>query len=617
MRKVYEILSFAIFRCVFVLFSIPRVICLKLSSNLAMCDSIRSGLNRIVSVDFSQITSTLSRVKCYCLSDLHADSEKNQVWVRENCRREAEDKDVFTVFLLPGDVGSEVDRLERVFKTLTENYDAVVYVPGNHEAWRRGIAAGGSATRPEERAENRMAEDSVVKLREVVECARNCGVHVGPLRIELQGSADGAAAAESKSEIKRGDSASSSIIDSNDSSKGVVIFPLYSWYHSGWDKEPELQHPGYLAVEEVMPFARKWGDFSMCSWPEDLVSQEEFASTTVDSTKLARAFADVNEPFLDPVSKSSTDSVSISSSSSSASTGSKEKPSLSVGDDTSAGASAVAGAGVMTTINARPRIHRSPIVQKGDTVVSLSHFLPRQELCPEKRFLLEPLLTKVVGSDILEEQVRRLMPHLHLFGHTHIPMDLDIEGIRYLQWPLGYSREADKQCAPVHRVGPLMVFDSALGWGSDGIPTDIPSKQTIWTSYYESNPRRPNNVHDLAPWVLNRLEGFSGFVLSSRKRTAASNGDNGHADGHSDGHADRHSEDESDDEHHREEIDVAEAVRSIPQADTKTGADVQSAVFMQKPVTSSDMQIPATGQSQAQSQIQSQSPGGTVGPGPM
>ena len=29
------------------------------------------------------------------------------------------------------------------------------------------------------------------------------------------------------------------------------------------------------------------------------------------------------------------------------------------------------------------------------TVISFSHFVPRQELCPEKRFLSEPNLTKV------------------------------------------------------------------------------------------------------------------------------------------------------------------------------------------------------------------------------
>jgi hypothetical protein len=183
----------------------------------------------VKNIEFSSLTSTKDRIKCYCLSDLHADSEKSQVWVRENCKRRAEDQGVYTIFIVPGDVGSEIDRLESVFKVLTNNYDAVVYVPGNHEAWRRGIAAGGSATRPEERTAmaNRMADDSIEKINEVLDCARSCGVFVGPLRIQHA-----------------------------DRSSGVAIFPLYSWYHASWDKEPELTHPAFLEVEEVVPFAR-------------------------------------------------------------------------------------------------------------------------------------------------------------------------------------------------------------------------------------------------------------------------------------------------------------------------------------------------------------------------
>lgn len=34
-------------------------------------------------------------------------------------------------------------------------------------------------------------------------------------------------------------------------------------------------------------------------------------------------------------------------------------------------------------------------VKSGATLISFSHFVPRQELCPEKRFLSEPMLTKV------------------------------------------------------------------------------------------------------------------------------------------------------------------------------------------------------------------------------
>ena len=33
-----------------------------------------------------------------------------------------------------------------------------------------------------------------------------------------------------------------------------------------------------------------------------------------------------------------------------------------------------------------------------------------------------------------------IRPNLHLFGHTHIPIFLEIEGLKYLQWPLGYPK---------------------------------------------------------------------------------------------------------------------------------------------------------------------------------
>jgi hypothetical protein len=46
--------------------------------------------------------------------------------------RAAEDvqNDVFTVFIVPGDIGSEIDRIESVLRNLVSNYDAVCYVPG-------------------------------------------------------------------------------------------------------------------------------------------------------------------------------------------------------------------------------------------------------------------------------------------------------------------------------------------------------------------------------------------------------------------------------------------------------------------------------------------------------
>jgi hypothetical protein len=102
-----------------------------------------------------------------------------------------------------------------------------------------------------------------------------------------------------------------------------------------------------------LPFAKKWGDFSLCSWPESLIRHEDFTTIDTKNSKnfaLAKSYANLNEKFLNRT---------------------------------------LDGASV---------------------TISMSHFIPRQELLPEKRFLTEPLLSRVSGSVYLEEQIRRLKP---------------------------------------------------------------------------------------------------------------------------------------------------------------------------------------------------------------
>jgi hypothetical protein len=150
------------------------------------------------------------------------------------------------------------------------------------------------------------------------------------------------------------------------------------------------------------------------------------------------------------------------------------------------------------------------------SVLSFSHYVPRQELLPEKRMLLDPMLSTVVGSDILESQIRRLQPHLHLFGHTHIPMDLILDNIRYVQWPLGYQREGQMQCKPIFQAGPLLVFNSSLGDGIQGIPTNMPSENTPWSKHYR-NPmsRQVEIVDELAPWLQSRVDNIRKSMVTA------------------------------------------------------------------------------------------------------
>lgn len=74
-------------------------------------------------------------------------------------------------------------------------------------------------------------------------------------------------------------------------------------------------------------------------------------------------------------------------------------------------------------------------------VVTFSHFVPRIELLPSQARLRFKGLPKVAGSPELEGQLRALGAEVHVFGHSHIPWDETIDGVRYLQQPLAYPQE--------------------------------------------------------------------------------------------------------------------------------------------------------------------------------
>ncbi len=73
--------------------------------------------------------------------------------------------------------------------------------------------------------------------------------------------------------------------------------------------------------------------------------------------------------------------------------------------------------------------------------ISFSHFLPRWELLPDRDFLRFKNLPRVAGSPLIEKQLRALGSSVHVFGHSHIPCDIELDGVRYVQHPLAYPRE--------------------------------------------------------------------------------------------------------------------------------------------------------------------------------
>ncbi|KAJ6735399.1 hypothetical protein OIU79_002456 [Salix purpurea] len=131
-------------------------------------------------------------------------------------------------------------------------------------------------------------------------------------------------------------------------------------------------------------------------------------------------------------------------------------------------------------------------------IITFSHFLPRQELCPEKRMLFYPNLPKIVGSDFLEVRIRSIhgsegnASACHVFGHTHFCWDSVLDGIRYIQAPLAYPRERKRRMNGGETWLPFCVYSG--GKFADRL------SPCYWSDYYAAHARAPH-VTELAPWV--------------------------------------------------------------------------------------------------------------------
>lgn len=91
----------------------------------------------------------------------------------------------------------------------------------------------------------------------------------------------------------------------------------------------------------------------------------------------------------------------------------------------------------------------TPYIQKYEgTVISFSHFLPRPELLPPRRYLFFKALPQVAGSFLIEQQIRQLQSTIHIFGHSHIKWDVELEGIRYINNPLSLPRRQVVETLP-------------------------------------------------------------------------------------------------------------------------------------------------------------------------
>ncbi|KAK3156806.1 hypothetical protein QOZ80_2AG0112170 [Eleusine coracana subsp. coracana] len=141
-------------------------------------------------------------------------------------------------------------------------------------------------------------------------------------------------------------------------------------------------------------------------------------------------------------------------------------------------------------------------------ILTFSHFVPRQELCPEKRMLYYPYLPKVIGSDFLERRLRAIHSNrkdgaaCHVFGHTHFCWDSVVDEIRYVQAPLAYPRERKRRLNGGEGWLPFCVY-------RDGFNPEI--YPALWSDYYNKNKREPENTQ-LAPWVARHFAKYHQFL---------------------------------------------------------------------------------------------------------
>lgn len=99
------------------------------------------------------------------------------------------------------------------------------------------------------------------------------------------------------------------------------------------------------------------------------------------------------------------------------------------------------------------------------SIITFSHFLPRRECFPPKESLSEYLkfFPKVIGTEKLELQIRRIGAQIHVFGHTHIPWNMVIDNVHYVQMCLMHPRERrNRPLEALNSIEEMCVYDSSL-----------------------------------------------------------------------------------------------------------------------------------------------------------
>ena len=253
--------------------------------------------------------------------------------------------------------------------------------------------------------------DSLAKLEAVLSLCEACGVRTKPFLLAPSGDVLGGERIDEHSDTVDGDDDRDS--EDVDDGGGVWIVPVLAWHHASFDYEPDIPP----SVRFVPPPEKVMSDFRLCAWPPPLDPADASVAGALD------ALNDTRQEW---------------------------------------------GAFLH-------KLRHGTRAERESPILSFSHFLPRLELCPEKRMLFYPNLPKAVGSDFIlariaplathglsperkaEQRESRAREHVHVFGHTHFGWDQTLDGVRYVQAPVSYPHEWRQ------RPGSLAVGPDATG----------------------------------------------------------------------------------------------------------------------------------------------------------
>jgi len=74
-------------------------------------------------------------------------------------------------------------------------------------------------------------------------------------------------------------------------------------------------------------------------------------------------------------------------------------------------------------------------------IISFSHFMPRIDIMPSFMPADRRILYPVLGTSLLESHIRRLGSDIHVYGHSHVNVEVKRDNILYINNAFGYPHE--------------------------------------------------------------------------------------------------------------------------------------------------------------------------------